>query len=89
MFGRASLASPCADGRDVSLVPLFLRTIGLRCELDQCVQWNVHPGALCLILLHKIGVNAAQDRLMGDDKNILTALELHDDGFKADDNVTI
>ena len=89
MLGRASLASPCTDGRDISLVPLFFCSICLGRKLDQGVQWHVHPRALGLILLHKIGVNASQNRLVGDDEDVLAALKLHDDGLKTDDHVAI
>lgn len=86
---RAPFGPPSADGGNVSLPPLLNRAVRLGGELDQGMQGHVHPGAPRLILLHEVCVDAAQNGLMGDDEDILTALELHDDWLEADNDIAI
>lgn len=50
---------------------------------------NLHPRTLLLRGVKEVGVDAAQDGLMGDNDDILTALEFHYDGFQADDNIAV
>ena len=76
-------------GRDVGLVPLLLGVVGPRRQLDERVQRDLHPGALLLRHVHVVGVDAAQHGLVGDDEDVLAALELHDDGLQPDDHVAV
>ena len=89
VLGLAALLAPSADGRYVSVDTLLLGLIRTRRELDETVQRNVHPRALILRRAHEVGVDAAQDGLVGDDEDVLAALELHDDGLEADDDVAV
>lgn len=50
---------------------------------------NLHPRTLLLGGVEEVGVDAAQDGLMGDNDDILTALEFHDNGFQADNNIAV
>lgn len=85
----ASLAPPGADSWYVGLVPHLFCPICLRCELDECVQGHVHPRTLCLVLLHEVCVDASQHGLVCNDENILASFQLHDDGLKSNNNVTV
>ena len=89
MFRRTSLAPERAHGRNIRLEPLLLRAICPRGQLDQRVQWHLHPGTLLLWHVHVIGVDAPQHGLMRHDDDILTALQFHDDGLKPDDDVAV
>lgn len=89
MFGRATLTTPRADGRNVSLVSLLVRAVGSWGELDETVERYVHPGAARLVFLHEVRIYAAENGLMGDDEDILGSLELHDNGLEADDHITV
>ena len=89
VFGSTALRTPRGDGGDVSLEPLLLCAICLRRELHECVQRDLHPGALGLREVVEIGENAADDGLVGDDDDVLASLELHDYWFEADDDVTV
>lgn len=86
---RAALGAPRAHGRYVGLPPLLDGAVGLGRELDEGVQGHIHPGALGLVLLHEVCVDAAQDGLVGDDEDVLATLELHDDGLETDDDVAV
>lgn len=89
MLRGAALASPSTDGWDVGFVTDLLGAISARSKLDQCVQGNIHPGALGLILLHEVSIHASQYSLVSDDEDVLATLKFHDDGLKTDDNVAI
>jgi hypothetical protein len=85
----AALTTPGAHRGNLCIVALLLGTVGAWGELDEGVQRDSHPGRIGLGLLHEVGVYAAKNGLVGDNKNILGTLKLHDDGLQADDNVTI
>jgi hypothetical protein len=89
VLGGASLASPGADSGDVGLIANFFGAIGTRGQLDEGVERNVHPGALSLVLLHEVGVDAAQNSLVGDNKNVFTSLQFHNNRLKTDDDIAI
>lgn len=89
MLRRATLSAPRADGRDVGLPSLLVGAVCPGGELDERVQRHVHPGTLGLVLLHEVGVDASQDRLVRHDQDVLAALQLHDDGLEADHHVTV
>jgi hypothetical protein len=48
-----------------------------------------HPWTLRLVLLLKVSVNAPQDGLVSYDQDVFAALQLHDDGLKTNDDITI
>lgn len=89
MLGSAALPSPSADGFDASTHPLDLGPVRAGRQLDQGVQWDVHPGAGALVLLSKVGVNTSENGLVGDYENILRPLQLHDDGLQSNDHVPV
>lgn len=89
MFGGAPLAAPGAHGLDLGIVLFYHGVVGTGRELDQGVQWHRHPRALFLGLLHEVGVDAADNGLMRDDEDIFAALEFHDDGLEANDNIAV
>lgn len=53
------------------------------------MQGNFHPWALLLGRVQEIGVDAAENRLVGDNDHIFAALQLHDNRFQSDDNVAV
>lgn len=89
MLGDTTLASPRAHSRDLGIVALDIGSVGAGSEFDERVKWDIQPGTLLLGFLHKVGVDASEDGLVGDDKNVFAALEFHDDGFEADDDVPV
>lgn len=89
VFGRASFGTPSADGWNVGFPPLLEGAVRLWGEFDQGMQGYIHPGASRLVLLHEVGIDAAENGLVSDDEDVLTPLELHDDGLKTDNNVAI
>ena len=89
VFSRTALRPPRRHGGDVSLEPLLLRAICPRRELHERVQRDLHPRALGLREVVEVGEDAADDGLVGDDDDVLASLELHDDWFKADDDVAV
>ena len=42
-----------------------------------------------MVFVHEVGVDAAEDGLVGYDENVFAALEFHDDGFEADHYVAV
>lgn len=89
VFCRAAFFTERAHGRNIRFEALFLGRIGPRGELDERVQRNFHPGRFLLRNIHIVRVNASQHSLVSDNQNILTPLELHDDGFETDDHVAV
>lgn len=89
MLGTTPLRPKGADGSNVRLEPLFLSMIRLGRQLDQRMQRNLHPRALLLRHIHIVSVDTPKDSLMGDDDDILAALEFHDDRLEADDDVAV
>lgn len=89
MLGRASLATPSAHSRDICRVSDFFGAIGARSELDQRVERYIHPRAFGLVILHEVGIDATKHCLMRNDENVFTALKLHDDGFEANDYISV
>lgn len=89
MLSFAALTSPRADRGYVCLEALLLRRVRFRRQLDECVEWDLHPWALLLRHVHEVRVDASQDRLVRHDQDVLAALELHDDGLQADDHVAV
>lgn len=53
------------------------------------MQGHLHPGTLLLRHIHIIRINAAQHGLVRHDDDVLAALQLHDYGFEADDDVAV
>lgn len=86
---RAAFAPPRADRGDVGGFHHLLGMIRLGSQLDQGMEGNRHPWAQLLVLLHEIGIDAADDGLVADDQNILAPLQLHDDGLESDDDIAI
>lgn len=89
VFRSASLAAPSAHGRDVCRVPDFFGAVGARCELDKCVKGYIHPRAFGLIVFHEVRIDATKHCLMRNDENVFAALKLHDDGFEANDYISV
>ena len=85
----ASLATPSAHGRDICGVSDFLRAVCTRSEFDKRVERYIHPGALRLVVLHEVGVDAAKHCLMRNNQNVFTALKLHDDRLEANDHISV
>jgi hypothetical protein len=67
----AALPAPGADGWDLGIVALLLRAVGPWGQLDEGVQRDGHPWGVGLGLLHEVGVDAAQDGLVGHDEDVL------------------
>ena len=89
MLGTAALGAPGADGRNVRLEALLDGAVGLGGELHERVEGYLHPGALALVDVVEVGEDAADHGLVRDDDDVLGPLELHDDGFEADDDVAV
>ena len=89
MLRRTPLTPKRADGGDIRLEPLFLRTIRPGRQLDERMQRHLHPRALLLRHIHVVGINAPQHRLVRHDDDVLAPFQLHDDGFEADDDVAV
>ena len=89
MLRQTPLGPPGADGGDVGLEPLLLRPVRLGRQLHEGVQGDLHPRALALVQVVEVGEDAADDGLVRDDDDVLAALELHDDGLEADDDVAV
>ncbi len=89
VFCSAALLTKCADGWNIRFEPLLLGRVSPWCELDECVERNLHPGGFLLGNIHVISVNASQHGLMGHDDNILAPFKLHDDRLEADDDVAV
>lgn len=89
MLCRAPLASPGAHSLNVRRSLLLISTVRAGGQLDESVERDGEPGAVLLVLLHEVGINAADDGLVTDDEDVLTALELHDDGFEADNYIAV
>jgi hypothetical protein len=89
MFSLAALLAPSANSRHISVNPLLLSLVRARRQLDEGVERDVHPRALVLRGAHEVGVDTAQDGLVRDDEDVFAALELHDDGLEADDDVAV
>lgn len=89
MFRYAALLPECTDSRDVALEPLLQGTVCFRRELDDRMQRNLHPRRFLLRHVHVIRIDASQHRLVSHDDDIFAPLQLHDDGFKAYDNVSV
>lgn len=89
MLRRRALSAPGRDGGDIGLEALLLGTVGARGQLDEGVEGYFHPGRLLLGNVHEVGVNTAEDSLVGDDDDVLAALEFHDDGLQTDDHVAV
>lgn len=89
MLGRATLHAPSRDRRNICLEASLISAERTRRKLDERMQGYLHPGALLLTHIVEVRVNATKDCLMGDDDDVLATLQLHDDGFETDHNVTI
>ena len=89
MLRRAALLPERADGGDVGVESTLIGAVGARRELDERVQRHLHPGGLLLGHVHVVGVDAAQHGLVGDDDDVLAALQLHDDGLEPDDHIAV
>lgn len=89
MLRRTPLTPKRTDSRNIRIEPLLLRTIRPRGKLDKRMQWYLHPWALFLRYVHVVGVYTPQYGLVGDNDDVLTAFEFHDDGFETDDYVSI
>ena len=89
MLRLTPFSPPRTDGRDVGLEPLLLGPVGLGRQLHERVQRDLHPRTLALVQVVEVGEDAADDGLVGDDDDVLAALELHDDGLEADDDVAV
>ena len=89
MLRRTPFTPKRAHGGDISLEPLLLGPVRPRRQLDERMQRDLHPRALLLRHIHVVGVDAAQDRLVGDDDDVLAPFEFHDDGFEPDDDVAV
>jgi hypothetical protein len=48
-----------------------------------------HPRTIALILLHKVRIDAPNNRLMAHNQNILAPLQLHDDRLQPDHHIPI
>lgn len=79
MFCGASFSTPRAYRGDIRFIPDLFGSICSRCQLDECVQWDIHPRALGLVLLHEVCVNASQYGLVSHDENIFASLQFHND----------
>lgn len=89
MLSTAPLLAERTNGGDVSLELLLLRAVRLGRQLDERVQRHRHPRAALLRDVHKVRVDAAQDRLVRHDQYVLRPLQLHDDGLQPDHHVAV
>ena len=89
VFRHRPLLPEGAHGWYISLVPLLLRMVRPRRQLDERVQRNLHPRAFLLRHVHVVGVDAPEHRLVRDDDHVLAPFQLHDDRLKADDHVPV
>ena len=89
MFRRTPLTPKRADGGNIRFEALLLGAVRPGGQLDQRMQRHLHPGTLLLRHVHIIRVDAPQHGLMRHDDDVLTALQLHDDGLESDDDVAI
>lgn len=89
VFCVAPFLTKGADGGNVRLEALFLGRVRPRGELDEGMKRNFHPGGFFLGYIHVICVDTSQYGLVGDDDDILAALEFHDDRLEADDDVAV
>jgi hypothetical protein len=89
MLRNTALSSPGADRGDLRIVSLLQGPVGFRGQLDKGVKGNGHPGRVGLGFLHEVGVDAAEDSLVGHDQDVLRAFQFHDDRLQADNDVSV
>lgn len=89
VLSRSTLSAPGRYGGDISLEAFLVCAVSTRGEFDEGVQRDLHPGTLLLRDVHEVGVDAAQDGLVGDDDDVLAAFQLHDDRLQTDDDVAV
>ncbi len=89
LLGGRALLTVGGHGRDVGGETFLHCAISLGCQLNQSMQRHLHPGRLFLADVLEVGVDATEDSLVSDDEDVVGTLELHDDGFEADDNVAV
>lgn len=89
MLGRSAFPSPGGNCWDVGLEALLLGAVCARRQFDQCVKRNLHPRALLLRHVVKVGIDTSQNSLVGDNDDVFAALELHDNWFQSNYYVTI
>ena len=89
MLRRTALRPKRTYSRDIGPKPLLLSPVRPRGKLDERMQRYLHPRTLLLRDIHVVSVDAAEDGLVGDDNDVLAALELHDDRFETDDDVAV
>ena len=89
MFRRTPFTPKRADGGNIRLEALLLRTIRPGRQLDKRMQRHLHPRTLLLRHIHIIGVDAPQDGLVRNNDDVLAALQLHDDGLEPNDHVAV
>src|SRR3954454_23530033 len=89
MLGNRTLCSPGRYSLNTSFKHLLLSAVSTRGQLDECMKWNIEPWGFLLILLHEVGIDASENRLVGKYQNVLRSLKLHDDRLKANNDITI
>lgn len=77
------------NGLDGDREPLLVATIGLGRELDERVKGDLDVWQLVLRESLEEGVEAANDGLVADDKDVILSLKLHDNGLETDDDVSV
>ena len=85
----ASFLPKSGHGGDARGKALLVGRVRLWRELDERVKRDFHPRTSFLGHVHEVGVDAAQDGLVRHDEDVFRALEFHDDGFEADDDVAV
>lgn len=53
------------------------------------MQRDAEPRGFALVFFHEVGVDAAEDGLVGYYEDVFGAFEFHDYGFEADDYVAV
>lgn len=89
MLGRSAFPSPGGHCWNVGFEALLLGTVCAGCQFDQCVERDFHPRALLLRHVVKVGVDTSQNSLVSDNDDVFAALELHDDRFQSNYDVSI
>jgi len=89
MYRLTAFPPPGTDGGNIRAQSLLLRAVRLGCQPYQRVQRHLHPWTLLLRHVLEVGVDAAEDGLVGHDEDVFAALEFHDDGFETDHNIAV
>lgn len=74
---------------DAHLVVGHLTAVGPRRQLDEHVEGDLQIGQLLVRLIQKVCEDGPQDRLVGNDENVLLTLHLHDDRLQTQHQIRV